>query len=97
MGNEHVFEQYRSILLPALHSKREEFILLGYKDMKVEHLWEFLKKKKWKKEEDRMLYQLINDILTITIGEYMTYNTVEAFKASQREEIDMDAFRDLLT
>jgi Post-transcriptional regulator len=96
MERSNTFEQYRHTLLPALHSKREEFILLGYKDVKVEQLWNYMKVKKWKNEESRMLHQLVNDILSVGVGEYMHYATMEAFKDSQKNtDRDMESYKDL--
>ena len=38
--------------------------------------------KKWKKiDSDVRLYELVNDVLTVTANEYMTYLTVEAYQA----------------
>ncbi|MBD8069320.1 post-transcriptional regulator [Bacillus sp. PS06] len=79
---ENGFDQYRNDVKPALKSKLEEFILYGYDSVTEEELWQYLCKKKWKRErETKLLYQIVNDILSVKIGEYMNYATVEAFKS----------------
>ena len=96
----HPYEQYRVQLLPAIHSKCEEFVLLGYDKVSVDHFWYFLKNKKWKKSKahTHSIYQLVNDIMTVTMGEYIHYQTIEAFKDSERNEItDIESFRDLFS
>ncbi|WP_019242729.1 MULTISPECIES: post-transcriptional regulator [Bacillus] len=99
MKKSHCFEKYRSKLQPALQSKREEFILLGYTEVTDDYIWDFMTKKKWKKaNEDALLHQLVNDVLSVKIGEYMHYATVEAFKEAQKNNVpDLDSFRDLFT
>lgn len=97
MNKSHYFEKYRSKLLPALQSKREEFVLLGYTEVTVDHVWSYMKNKKWKKvNEDVLLHQLVNDVLSVKVGDYMHYETVEAFKEAQKNKVpDLDSFRDL--
>ncbi|MCH1626534.1 post-transcriptional regulator [Fredinandcohnia quinoae] len=78
----HIHEKYRETVGPALKSKLEEFILYGYDQVKEDEIWEYLKKKTWKRVQDeKMLYQIVNDILAVKIGDYMNYATVEAFKS----------------
>lgn len=92
------FEKYRQTLIPVMHSKREEFLLLGYKDLEIEQLWSYLKVKKWKKNEERMLHQLVEDILSVRVSDYMNYATMEAFKESQRNRTpSLEEFKDLFT
>ncbi|MDX8359449.1 MULTISPECIES: post-transcriptional regulator [Bacillaceae] len=77
-----VLEQFKAICQPALTSKLEEFCMFGYEDVTEEQLWECLKKKKWKRvKEGKKLYEMVNDILSLTISEYMSYITIEAYKA----------------
>ncbi|THE15333.1 post-transcriptional regulator [Bacillus timonensis] len=77
----HMYDRFRETVRPFLKSKLEEFELYGYDSVKEEELWEFLKNKKWRKEkEEKLLYQIASDILSVKVGEYMNYATVEAFK-----------------
>src|SRR5690606_7919163 len=78
----HMYDKYREKVRPFLKSKLEEFELYGYDSVKEEELWDFLKSKTWRKEkEEKLLYQIVSYILSIKVGDYMNYATVEAFKA----------------
>lgn len=75
------FSELRQLVTPALISKKEEFILLGYHDISMEELWTFFVKKKWKKlKKGLKLHEAINDILRLNVSEYISYATIEAFK-----------------
>lgn len=79
---EDLIEAYREQLQVVLESKVEEFQLFGYDRVTIEDVWTCLKNRKWKKAgNDVRLYELVNDVLTLTINEYMTYLTVEAYQA----------------
>jgi len=90
------YEQFRENVRPVLTVKCEEFTLFGYDKVSEDELWNYLQKKKWKKEtsHDKLLYQVVSDIMSIKIGEYMNYATVEAFKSPDwfseegREELE---------
>ena len=100
MEKMHPYEPYRLELLPVIHSKCEEFLLLGYDKVSVDYFWDFLKNKKWKKtkEATRSIHQLVNDIMTVKMGEYIQYQTIEAFKDSEKNTVtDIESFRDLFS
>ncbi|UII55007.1 post-transcriptional regulator [Cytobacillus spongiae] len=79
----HEYEHFRNELQPALKSKVEEFHMLGYGRISERELWNFLTHKKWRKPKlDIRMYELVQDILGLRIGEYMNYATIEAFKLS---------------
>jgi hypothetical protein len=76
------YDQYKDTVKPALISKINEFELYGYDKVLENELWEFLNKKKWKRErEEKRLHEIVSDILAVKVGEYMNYATVEAFKS----------------
>lgn len=78
----HPYEPYRNVLEPALTSKAEEFTVLGYDEVKEHELWAFLTKKKWKKPQEGIrMYELVSDVLSMKIGEYMNFATVEAYRS----------------
>ncbi|MFE8703488.1 post-transcriptional regulator [Cytobacillus sp. FJAT-54145] len=77
----HEYDCFRNKVQPALECKLDEFSLLGYGTVNEHDLWSFLTRKKWRKpKEEIMLFEIVQDILGIKIGEYMNYATVEAFK-----------------
>lgn len=77
----HENDRFRNEVRPALKSKREEFILLGYDNVTEEDIWGFLTKKKWRKAEEPLkLYEIVQHILSLKVGEYMHYASIEALK-----------------
>ncbi|WP_223702875.1 post-transcriptional regulator [Sutcliffiella deserti] len=77
----HAYDLFRSDLTPVLRSKLEEFQLFGHSTVTEEELWECLTRKKWKRPETKMLHHLVNDIYSLSITDYMSYITIEAYKA----------------
>ncbi|WP_017755926.1 post-transcriptional regulator [Calidifontibacillus oryziterrae] len=81
MVSRHPVEFYKEQVQPALESKLEEFKLMGYDRVSLEEIWDCLQKKKWKKKTDKSLHEIVSDILTLKINDYMSYLTIEAYKA----------------
>lgn len=93
----HTYDHLRNEIMPALKSKQEEFALLGYGQVNENEIWEFLKKKKWKKaEEEKRISEIIQDIFSIKVGEFFNYATVEAFKEADFAFDDEEELRKLL-
>ena len=84
----HPAEMYKDHLRPFLYSKLEEFKILGYDDVEHESLWSYLIHKKWKQKKELPLHELAGNILSVKIGDFMNYATVEAFKSSNWLESD---------
>ncbi|PHA00845.1 histidine kinase [Bacillus pseudomycoides] len=81
-GKEELIEAYREQLRIVLESKVEEFQMLGYDRVTTEDVWKCLKTRKWKKvDSDVRLHELVNDVLTLTANEYMTFLTMKAYQA----------------
>ncbi|EKN64934.1 post-transcriptional regulator [Schinkia azotoformans] len=76
----HPVDFYKHQVEPVLQSKMEEFVLMGYDRVTIQEVWDCLHKKKWKKKADKFLHEVVADILTLSVGEYMSYLTIEAFK-----------------
>lgn len=97
MKHEHMYEQFRKNVRPAIKSKLEELEMLGYGAVTEEEMWEYLLNKRWKKpKEDARLYEIVADILAVKPGEYMNFATVEAFKLSSVTLSDEEERRELL-
>ncbi|MBY0123920.1 post-transcriptional regulator [Bacillus sp. S/N-304-OC-R1] len=93
----HTYDHLRNELKPALKSKQEEFSLLGYDRVTEQELWDFLKRKKWRKaDENRRISELVQDIFSVKVGEFFNYATVEAFKGADFAFSDEDELRKLL-
>lgn len=97
MKDIHDYERFHTTVKPALRSKVEEFNLLGYGTIHEEQLWDFLKSKKWKKmKEDKRLYEIVDDIMSLKLGEYMNYASVEALKLSDFSFDNEEDLKELL-
>ncbi|MCJ8006944.1 post-transcriptional regulator [Lederbergia wuyishanensis] len=94
----HPYDSYFHMLTPALTSKSEEFTILGYGEVKIEDIWSFLTKKKWRKPKEGIRsYELVSDVLSMKVGEFMNYATVEAFKSPDWfSELDTEELQELL-
>ncbi|MFC0270129.1 post-transcriptional regulator [Metabacillus herbersteinensis] len=75
-------DNYRQHVKPAIISKLEEFNLLGYEDVTEDKLWSYLKNKKWKKTTELALHEVVRDILSLKVGDFMNYATVESYKGT---------------
>jgi len=97
-ASQHPYESYFHMLTPALTSKAEEFTVLGYGEIKIEDIWTFLTKKKWRKPKDGIrVYELVSDVLSFKVGEYMNYATVEAYKSPDLfSDLDSEELQELL-
>ncbi|MDC6142970.1 post-transcriptional regulator ComN [Bacillus subtilis] len=94
----HPADLYKDHVRPFLYSKLEEFKILGYDDVELESLWSYLTDKKWKKKTELNIYELASDILSVKIGEFMNYATVESIKTSNwlGSEEGQEALEELL-
>jgi len=79
-ASKHPVEFYKKQVEPALQSKMEEFRIFGYDRVSLQEVWNCLEKKKWKKKEDKLLHEVVADILSLKVSEYMSYLTIEAYK-----------------
>ena len=58
-------EELYNRIKPALITKRNEMNRNGYKYIKIEDIWNYLKEIKWKKAKDLSLYEMVSDVLNI--------------------------------
>lgn len=93
------WESYREELKPALESKVNELHLLGYSNVTEDQLWTYLLAKKWKKlGVDVRVHSIVHDILAVKPQEFMSYQTVEAFKSPNLfAKIDEAELKELLS
>ncbi|WP_307852161.1 post-transcriptional regulator [Neobacillus rhizophilus] len=89
--------QFRTQVKPAMVSKLEEFRLLGYDSVSESELWEYLTKKKWRKVTDeKKLYEIIQDILSIKVSDYISFATIETYKTAEFSLEDEEEWKELL-
>lgn len=75
------WEEVRKHVQPAIQSKVEEFHIYGFNRADADEVWQCLLKKKWKKDvEPKPIRELVNDVLRLSISDYMSFITMNAFK-----------------
>ncbi|WP_181350549.1 post-transcriptional regulator [Thalassobacillus sp. CUG 92003] len=72
--------EWKSVLGPALQSKAEELMTMGYARATQEDVWNCLKKKVWKGDPEKRLHQVVQDIMHLSSNLYMSYLTVSAYQ-----------------
>ncbi|UOR12206.1 post-transcriptional regulator [Halobacillus amylolyticus] len=65
---------------PVLISKKEELQDMGYQKATTEEVWNCLQKKVWKKDPEKRLHQVVQDILHLSTNQFVSYITVEAYQ-----------------
>ncbi|WP_349407996.1 post-transcriptional regulator [Pseudalkalibacillus sp. SCS-8] len=64
---------------PALESKQDELHFMGYESVTKEEIWEcILSRAKKKKDEEWMVHQVVNSILTLSTNDFMNWLTIQA-------------------
>lgn len=83
LENNHPMEKYKEKVQPVIQSKVDELHLLGYDRVTENEVWECMIKKVWKKQhEEKKLYEVVNDILTLSANDYMNYLSMQALTAT---------------
>ena len=79
------YERFHNKVRPSLIIKQEEFLLLGYDNVSQEDIWTFLLKKKWRQKEKKeiKLFEVVQSILSLKVGEFINYMAVEALKDAE--------------
>lgn len=91
-----MYDSYRNQVQPALVSKLEEFHLLGYDSITEAELWKFLIRKKWKKvKREAQLHEVIQDILAVKVGDYISFAAIESYKTAEFSLQDENEWKEL--
>lgn|SRR5690554_2939359 len=94
---EHPYDQFLNDIQPFLLSKVEEFHLLGYGKIKQAELWEYLKRKKWRKpKEEIYFHEIVEEVLSVKVSDYMNYASIEAMKLGDFSFDNEEELRELL-
>ncbi len=72
MNEFHSKEELFKRVYPALKTRYIQFCRLGYSDVSVEEIWNYLSNQ-WKNGNDLMLSDIVNDIMNVT------YDEIKAF------------------
>lgn len=66
-----------------LESKQSEFHQLGYKQATKAEIWNCLFDKIWKGDIEKRLHEIVQDILHLKAGTYMSYMTVSSLQTNE--------------
>lgn len=58
-------EELYNRLKPALVTKKNEMNRNGFKYIKIEDIWNYLKEVKWKKSKNLSLCEMVSDVLNV--------------------------------
>lgn len=81
---ENTYEDIFAHVLPALESKKSEFEVYQYATVTEKDIWKYCVSKKWRKKDVTALHlhQIVNDVLSISPAEFMTFEQIENYKTS---------------
>lgn len=97
--NEIVFESQEELykrILPALRSKKKRIHKDGYKSIREEDIWDYMRFNKWNTSIGLELCEMVDDILNtpnIKIMEY--YHKIHMPKDNNIEVIDLPKLKDI--
>src|SRR5699024_4076456 len=84
MEKKHV-QEWKKQVYPALKSKESEFKLVGYDKITVDELWRCLMETTWKRNPEKRLHEVIQDIFHLPASTYMNFITVHALKVDSSD------------
>ncbi|RKQ37890.1 post-transcriptional regulator [Oceanobacillus halophilus] len=76
----HTVNEWKSIVIPALESKADEFQALGYSQATGEDIWKCLVEKVWKGNPKKRIHETVQDIFHLGSNVYLSYLTVKSYK-----------------
>ncbi|MBF0706409.1 post-transcriptional regulator [Alkalihalobacillus hwajinpoensis] len=81
-------KEWKKEISPALESKRDEFLLLGYSGATMDEIWECLlaRLERNNELEEVKLHRLVNEIMRLSVNEYMNWLTIHAYKGTKTFE-----------
>jgi hypothetical protein len=85
------YKEMKEKVIPFLGVKVDEFHLLGYERVDVEDIWNCVteridKKNKLDEQEEIKLYRLVNEIMRLSMNDYLNRMRMESLKGSDDEE-----------
>lgn len=72
--------EWKPMIEHVLHSKVDEFLLMGYSRTTKEDIWTCLEKKVWKGNPVKRIHEVVQDVLHLNASVYMSYLTVDAYQ-----------------
>jgi hypothetical protein len=78
-------EQMNAMIEQLCESKAEEFRLIGYDRVSGQDVWECVSDK-YHKNGTPPLYQVVNDILSLKVTQFMNYITLNMYRGDTRKK-----------
>ncbi|WP_307474214.1 post-transcriptional regulator [Cytobacillus purgationiresistens] len=93
----HAYDIFQEDVEPAIQVKLDEFKLLGYEKVNGNEIWSFLVKKKWRNpKSDIRLFEIVDEVLAIKVGEFINFSTMEVYRDKEFSLDNEDEMRELL-
>ncbi|MDQ0269865.1 hypothetical protein J2S17_001737 [Cytobacillus purgationiresistens] len=97
MARMHAYDIFQEDVEPAIQVKLDEFKLLGYEKVNGNEIWSFLVKKKWRNpKSDIRLFEIVDEVLAIKVGEFINFSTMEVYRDKEFSLDNEDEMRELL-
>lgn len=74
-------DQWKHDVFPALMSKKDELILMGYSEVTTEDIWTCLVNQVWVNNSEKKLYEVVQDVLHLPSHTYMNYLTLNVLQS----------------
>jgi len=74
-------EQWKEQIFPALMSKKDELVLMGYSEVTIEEIWDCLINHVWKNNVEKKLHEVVQDVLHLPSHTYMNYLTLNVLQS----------------
>ncbi|WLD92213.1 post-transcriptional regulator [Alkalihalobacillus sp. AL-G] len=72
-------DEWKKEVGPAIKSKKEELHFMGYESVTDEEIWKcIVSRAKKRRDEEWMLHQVVNSVLTLSTQDFMNWLTVQA-------------------
>ena len=75
-------EELNAMVESLCESKAEEFRLLGYEHVSGKEIWECVSDK-YHKSGQPALHQIVNDILSLKVTQFMNFMTLNAYRGTR--------------
>jgi HJR/Mrr/RecB family endonuclease len=93
---EKVWEEWKTVVYPALESKVKEFETLGYKNIHIDEIWEMSVSQMKKRQAAPVLHTIVQTILHMKMHDYMQQKTIESYKKIEQKKNYDEALEEIL-
>ena|SRR5690625_4667852 len=81
MSEKKYVDEWKQEIFPALMSKKDELILMGYSEVTIEDIWTCLVNHVWVNNREKNLYEVVQDVLHLPSHTYMNYLTLNVLQS----------------